>query len=101
MREKLRKIELQESDTRGNVFNGSHEKYQSILQGSLGRWSEDDERKFEKNSTAKRERERMVFLLVGVRNTMANLLSSLEDGGEDEKTIQKHSIEKSFPFLLS
>ncbi len=26
----------------------------------------------------------MVFLLVGVRNTMANLLSSLEDGGEDD-----------------
>jgi hypothetical protein len=42
MREKLRKIQLQERDTRGSVFNGSHEKYQSSLQGSLGRWSEDD-----------------------------------------------------------
>jgi hypothetical protein len=45
MREKLRKIQLQERDTRGGVFNGSHEKYQSSLQGSLGRWSEDDMRK--------------------------------------------------------
>ncbi len=37
----------------------------------------------------------MVFLLVGVRNTMANLLSSLEDGGEDDdKTIEKHSTER-------
>lgn len=66
------------------------------LLNSLEDGGEDDERKIEKNSTAKRERERMVFLLVGVRNTMANLLSSLEDGGEDEKTIEKHSTERAF-----
>jgi hypothetical protein len=34
----------------------------------------------------------MVFLLVGARNTMAALLNSLEDGGEDdERKIEKDS----------
>jgi hypothetical protein len=58
MREKLRKIQLQERDTRGSVFNGSHEKYQSSLQGSLGRWSEDDYEKRLRKIQLQRGREK-------------------------------------------